>query len=52
MAKFIPTEMDAKAAALWSLLDDIDTLDDAAKGDDAAYRTALSRVEQTGKRDE
>ena len=26
------------AAALWALLDDIDTLDDAAKGDDAAFR--------------
>ena len=29
---------DAKAMALWKLLDDIDTLDDSAKGNDAEFR--------------
>lgn len=35
-----------KAAALWALLDDIDTLDDMAKGDDAAFREHVRNVQQ------
>lgn len=39
-------EMDAKAAALWALLDDIDTLDDMAKENDAGYREHARRIQQ------
>lgn len=35
-----------KAAALWALLDDIDTLDDMAKGNDAGYREHARRIQQ------
>lgn len=35
-----------KAAALWALLDDIDTLDDMAKGDDAAFRELARTIQQ------
>lgn len=35
-----------KAAALWALLDDIDTLDDMAKGDDAAFRELARGFQQ------
>lgn len=35
-----------KAAALWALLDDIDTLDDMAKGDDVAFREAVRSTQQ------
>ena len=30
---------------LWKLLDDIDTMDDAAKSDDAAYRRAVGLIQ-------
>ena len=30
---------------LWKLLDDIDTMDDAAKNDDAAYRRAVGQIQ-------
>jgi hypothetical protein len=32
--------------ALWTLLDDIDTLDDACKGDDAAFRKRCYELQQ------
>lgn len=35
-----------KLVKLWALLDDIDTLDDAAKGDDVCFRRAAYRVQQ------
>lgn len=35
----------AAAVALWHLLDDIDTADDVAKGDDAAYRRIAQRTQ-------
>lgn len=34
------------AVQLWALLDDIDTADDVAKGDDAAYRRICQRIQQ------
>ena len=34
----------ARAEALWALLDDIDTLDDAVKANDVAYRKEARRI--------
>lgn len=36
----------AAAEALWQLLDDIDTMDDMAKGDDVAYRRGVRKLHQ------
>ena len=30
---------------LWKLIDDIDTMDDAAKNDDAAYRRGVGQIQ-------
>jgi hypothetical protein len=35
-----------QAAKLWSLLDDIDTMDDAAKGNDAAFRKRCYEIQR------
>lgn len=35
-----------QAFRLWALLDDIDTLDDACKADDAAFRAHVRRAQQ------
>ena len=35
-----------KLLALWQLLDDIDTLDDACKGDDAEFRQACYETQR------
>lgn len=34
------------AQFLWALLDDIDTASDIAKGDDAAYRAMVERIQR------
>ena len=36
----------AAADFLFGLLDDIDTVSDIAKGDDAAYRTMVERIQR------
>jgi hypothetical protein len=36
----------ASAEALWKLLDDISTLDDVCREDDAAFRNAVRKVQQ------
>jgi len=40
------TDWERKALELWKLLDDIDTLDDACRGDDKAFRDAARRVQR------
>ena len=35
-----------KIAALWRILDDIDTLDDACKGDDALFRRSVYAMQR------
>lgn len=37
---------DEAAQFLWSLLDDIDTASDIAKGDDKAYREMVERIQR------
>ena len=39
------SEMKKAATTLWGLLDDIDTMDDAAKSDDKAYREQVRRIQ-------
>jgi len=34
-----------KARALWALLDDIDTMDDACRSNDSAFRHAVRRIQ-------
>lgn len=41
-----PVDYEAAARFLFDLLDDIDTLDDMAKADDAAYRAAVQKVQR------
>jgi hypothetical protein len=38
--------MQAKIVKLWALLDDIDTLDDACRGDDSLFRKLVRVVQQ------
>lgn len=38
--------MQAKSVKLWALLDDIDTLDDACRGDDSLFRKLARDVQQ------
>ncbi len=40
------TDWEKSALDLWKLLDDIDTLDDAAKDNDRAFRDAVRRVQR------
>lgn len=37
----------AERAALWALLDDIDTLDDSAVGDNKAFRNVARQIQKT-----
>lgn len=41
-----PNAFKDAAAALWDLLDDIDTLDDSCRGDDAAFRAQVRTVQE------
>lgn len=42
----ITKAVEALAQALWGLLDDIDTLDDACRDDDKAFRDAVRKVQR------
>ena len=44
--KPIPPDHRGRAAFLFQLLDDIDTLGDIAKSDDAGYRAAVERIQK------
>jgi hypothetical protein len=46
MATGEPLSIDVIAHRLWELLDEIDTLDDMIKSDDAAFRKRVYEIQQ------